>query len=124
MVYVRDCIATTTIVDNMELELLILSLSMNNSITTIGTFHRPPNSSSELMDMLYDCIENLDIACFTNLILLGDFNIDFCNVTHPLFCKLSNLMHVFSLTQVVKDFTHFSPSGHSTIIDLALCLIC
>jgi len=74
------------------------------------------------MDTLYDCIENLDIACFTNLILLGDFNIDFCNVTHPLFCKLSNPMHVFSITQVyvVKDFTHFSSSGHGTIIDLAL----
>lgn len=26
----------------------------------------------------------------------------------------------FSLMQVVKDFTHFSPSGHSTIVDLAL----
>ena len=59
-------------------------------------------------------------TCFTNFILLGDFNIDFCNTSHHLFCKLSNLMHVFSLTQVVKDPTHYSQSGHSSIIDLAL----
>ena len=52
--------------------------------------------------------------------LHGDFNINFCNTSHHHFCKLSNLMHVFSLTQVVKDPTRYSPSGHSSIIDLAL----
>ena len=120
MVYVRDCLSTTPIMDNADLELLILSLIVNNRKTTIGAFYHPPNSSSELMDALYTCLENLDITCFTNFILLGDFNIDFCNTSHHLFCKLSNLMHVFSLTQVVKDPTHYSQSGHSSIIDLAL----
>ena len=120
VVYVRDCLSTTPIMDNADLELLILSLTVNNRKTTIGAFYHPPNSSSELMDALYTCLENLDITCFTNFILLGDFNIDFCNTSHHLFCKLSNLMHVFSLTQVVKDPTRYSPSGHSSIIDLAL----
>ena len=120
VVYVRDCLSTTPIMDNVDLELLILSLTVNNRKTTIGTFYRPPNSSSELMDALYTCLENLDITCFTHFILLGDFNINFCNTSHHHFCKLSNLMHVFSLTQVVKDPTHHSPSGHSSIIDLIL----
>ena len=110
VVYVRDCLSTTPIIDNADLELLILSLTVNNRKTTLGTFYRPPNSSSELMDALYTCLENLDITCFTNFILLGDFNIDFCNTSHHLFCKLSNLMHAFSPTQVVKDPTHYSQS--------------
>ena len=50
---------------------------------------------------------------------MHDFNIDYCNSSSHHLCKLSNL-HVFSLTQVVKEPTHCSPSGHSSIIDLAL----
>ena len=96
VVYVRDRLSTTSIMDSADLELLILSLTVNNRKTTIETFYCPPNSSSELMDALYTYLENLDITCFTNFILLGDFNIDFCNTSHHLFCKLSNLMHVFS----------------------------
>ena len=121
VVYVRDCLSTTPIImDNVDLEHLILSLTVNNRKTTIGTLYCPPNSCLELMDALYTCLENLDITCFTNFILLGDFNIDFCNTSHHHFCKLSKLMHFFSLTQVVKDPTHHSPSGHSSIIDLTL----
>ena len=64
VVYVRDCLSTTPIImDNVDLELLILFLTVNNRKTTIGTFYRPPNSSSELMDTLYACLENLDITC-------------------------------------------------------------
>ena len=71
VVYVRDCLSATSIVDNIELELLTLSLTVKNRKTTIGTFYRPPNSSSELMDALYTCLENLDVTYLTNLILLG-----------------------------------------------------
>ena len=31
---------------------------------------------------------------------------------------MSNLMQVFSLTQVVKDCTHYSLSGHGTILPI------
>ena len=50
VVYVRDCLSTTPIMDNADLELLILSLTVNNRKTTIETFYCPPNLSSELMD--------------------------------------------------------------------------
>ena len=107
------------------MELLILSHTVNNRKTTIGAFNHPPNSSSELMDALYTCLENLDITCFTNFFLLGDFNIDFCNTSHHLFCKLSNLMHVFSLTQVVKDNQLIIANQDTAqLLTLHLCLTC
>ena len=86
VVHVRDCLSTTPIMDNVDLELLILSLTVNNGKTTNGTFYCPPNSSSELMDAVYTCLEHLDITYFTNFILLGDFNIKFCNTYHHRFC--------------------------------------
>ena len=51
---------------------------------------------------------------------MGDFNVDFCNRHHFLYAKLSNILCSFSLTQVVAQPTHASPSGRDTLIDLAL----
>jgi len=56
----------------------------------------------------------------SSFVLLGDFNIDFCNQKHPLFCKLSIFLNSFVITQVVPHPTHINPSGNSTLIDLVL----
>ena len=55
---------------------------------------------------------------FSNFVLVGDFNIDFSNCRHPLFPKLFSTTSSFSLYQIVKDFTHFNPSGSHFIIGL------
>jgi len=52
--------------------------------------------------------------------LLGDFNIDFLKTHHPLFHKLSDILYSFSLEQVVPSYTHVSPNGSTSLIDLAL----
>ena len=69
---------------------------------------------------LFDVIEKLDIVNFSNYILLGDFNINFCNPTHSLYLRLTNLCHSFMLTQVVTEPTHTSPSGNQSFIDFVL----
>ena len=40
--------------------------------------------------------------------------------SHPLYHKVCSLMDFFSLNQVVTDYTHTSPCGNTSLIDLAL----
>ena len=105
-----------------ELEFLLVSVFSTNNVNEkvyIGLWYRPPSNSGALDD-LYSTFESLDISIFFSFILLGDFNIDFCNHHHPLFSKLSSFLQSFVLTQVVPQPTHFNSSGSSTLIDLVL----
>ena len=55
----------------------------------IGVWYRPPANLTAL-DELHSILETLDVTSF---VLLGDFNIDFCNSNHPLLRKLSSFLH-------------------------------
>ena len=104
------------------LEFLLVSVhSVNNAHRKVyvGVWYRPPANLTALDD-LYSIFESLDATVLSSFVLLGDFNIDFCNQKHPLFCKLSSFLNSFVLTQVVPHPTHINPSGNSTLIDLVL----
>ena len=58
------------------------------------------------------------ISAFTHFVLLGDFNVNMNNSSHPLYHKVCSLSDYFNLSQVVTDFTHMSPSGSTSLIDL------
>ena len=68
----------------------------------ISIFYRPPSSLSFVLDSFQSYLESLSIHQYTNFILLGDFNIDFCNPFTPLCSRLKSLCHLFSLTQIVN----------------------
>ena len=91
----------------------------NHNKVYVGIWYRPPANSAAI-DTLYSVLENLDVNILSSFVLLGDFNIDFCNSQHFLFSKLSNILNSFVLTQVVTQPTHISPSRTATLIDLAL----
>ena len=55
---------------------------------------------------------------FSNFFLVGDFNINFLFLNHPLFSKLLSITSSFLLHQKVSQPTHFSHSGVPSIIDL------
>ena len=55
-----------------------------------------------------------------SFVIIGGFNIDFCNRSHFLYSYFCTILHSFSLTQVVDGHTHVSPSGSVSCIDLAL----
>ena len=61
----------------------------------------------------------LTCPLFCNFLLVGDFNVDFNNPSGHLYPHVSNLMHTVSLSQVVDSPTHYSHSGHPSLIDLA-----
>lgn len=84
---------------------------------TLALFYRPPSSPYCVLDNLLTVLcTYIDPPSLANFILLGDFNINFFDTTHPLFTKLCRVTTSLSLTQVVDAPTHFS-SNNSSLID-------
>ena len=54
----------------------------------------------------------------TNFVLLGDFNVNFYNTSHPLFSNLCNILDCLSLSQVVPESTLTNPQGNASLIVL------
>jgi len=86
----------------------------------ICLFYHPPSSPGFIFDNLCTTLQMVNPAQFSTFILLGDFNVNFCNPQHPLFSHVSDILYNFSLVQVVPSFTHVSPNGSTSLIDLAL----
>ena len=81
-------------------------------------FYRTPSAPSNIFDALFHSIECIDISQFLNFYLVGDFNVNMSDPSHPLYHKVCNLMDSFSLSQVVTGHTHTSPTGRDSLIDL------
>ena len=121
--FIHNSLSYKIITRSPTLEFMLLCIEPNNFCTSklhIGLFYRAPSSAVQVMDDFYNYLQSLDVSYFSNLIILGDFNIDFCNAHHPLYSKLSAILQAFSLTQVVKNCTHTAPTGKESMIDLAL----
>ena len=99
------------------LELLIVSIFNGPNI---GIFYRPPSSPVCVLDSLFDVLCAQDITIISNLILLGDFNINYLSPTMFLYHHLQCILDCFSLKQVVSEATHYSPNGQQSLIDLVL----
>ena len=69
--------------------------------------------------LLFSFGEPIDSSYFSNFVLLGDFNIDFCNPNLPLYSKLTIVLCNY-LTQVVQGATHSSTGGKESLLDIAL----
>lgn len=61
---------------------------------------------------------SISCAQYTNLALIGDFNIDVSIGLSPMYTKLCCLMASLSLSQIVKDYTHLHHNGSASTIDL------
>ena len=120
IIFVKDTLSCTILPTSTSpsMEFISLIFEFCSSKFCISAFYRPPSSDVSYFDELFDVIEKLDIVNFSNYILLGDFNINFCNPTHPLYSRLTNLCNSFMLTQVVTEPTHTSPTGNQSLIDL------
>ena len=68
---------------------------------------------------LFCTLEILNPFCFSSFLLLGDFNVNFCNTSHYLYSHLDHISASFCLLQVVPSFTHVKSNGTKSLIDLA-----
>ena len=105
-----------------ELEFISLSVSSQSSFCKfcICLFYRPPSSSVSIFDNLCTTLQILNPVHFRNFLLLGDFNVDFCNQTSYLYSHVNDIMLNFSLSQIVSSPTRISSSSNSSLIDLAM----
>ena len=103
-----------------NLEILPIVIHLSNISFCITVFYRPPDTSSYIFDSLFSFLASLYIHQFSNFVLIDDFNVNMKNPSHPLYHKVCSLMDFFSLNQVVTDYTHTSPCGNTSLIDLAL----
>ncbi len=70
---------------------------------------------TQVFEDLFLYLQSLNISQFCNYILLGDYNINFCNQTHPFY---SRLYSIFCLSQIVSEPTHLCPNGTTSMTDL------
>ncbi len=108
-----------------NLEFLALSVTSMSVATKfcICLFYRPHASSPvSIFDNLCTTLQMFNPAQFSTFLLLGDFNVNFCNPQHYLFSHASDILYSFSIVQVVPSFAHLSTNGSTSLIDLALAI--
>ena len=117
LIYTKSSLLVLPIPILSDIEFLLLSIKKGHHTFSVGTFYRPPSSPHDL-DILHDTLYVLNPSYLLNLVLVGDFNVNFSNSISPLFHKVSVLSDSFSLLQIIQKATHYSNSGSPSTIDL------
>ena len=86
-------------------------------------FYRPPTPSVEVFSQVSLYFHRLCINQFSNFIVLGDFNVNVGDSSHPYYHRLGDFMSLYCLSQVVNDTAHTHHNGVPSIIDLPTPLI-
>ena len=86
----------------------------------LGYFlYSPPSDKVDIFDTLFNVLCSLNSSLFSNLILLGDFNVNYLDSTSSLYTLLHSIISSFDLTQVVQEPTSVVDNGSATLIDPA-----
>jgi len=105
---------------DQNVEFLPISVKVLDQKFCIAVFYRPPDSTVSISDTLFYSIELIDISQYSNFILVGDFNVDVSNHLHPLHPKVSTLLELFCLSQVVTGHTRENSAGRCSLLNLVL----
>ena len=114
-----------------SLELLTVTLHSGIFKFCLSLFYRPPpppppppplppGLSLEVLYFWHNYLQSINIPQFSSFVLIGDFNLNFSNSSHPSFSNLCNILSTFGLTQVVSDHTHVHQGNSHSLIDLVL----
>lgn len=119
LVFANESLSYNVILSGLtELELIVINIKSSISPIVVGLFYRPPNAPVSIFDTLLNSLcMHVDVSFLSNFILLGDFNVNYCNPHSHLYSKLQCFASSLCLSQVVSEPTHFSP-GISSLIDL------
>ena len=100
----------------LKLNFFSYSLSLIITLFKLALNYRPQSSSDDL-DLLFDDLTSLNPTFLSNLILLGDFNINFYSTSSSK-TKLDAVSDTFDLKQINNAPTHFSHTDTPSTIDL------
>ena len=100
------------------LELLTLPILRDNFKVHVCLFYRPISSSALIFDTLFSHLESINVGQLSNFILLGDFNVNYFNMSHPMHSNLCILSSLYCLKQTVTGPTHEHHDGNTSTIDL------
>ena len=96
------------------LEVITVTLHCKNHRVCLQLFYRPPTSPTDVLHVLQNYYLSINIAQFSNFIVIGDFNINVC-ISSDL---LSNFSSSLGLTQAVNHPTHIYHGRSHSLIDL------
>lgn len=119
--YIRDNIKFSMILSDSTdcVEHLWLKVVVARYTYAVGVLYRPPSSSQEQFLIKFeDCLVTV-YNDYTNIICLGDFNIDMLNGGSSA-GTLGSLADTFDLRQVIQEPTRISRTTVS-LIDLVFC---
>ena len=81
----------------------------------IGNVYRPPQGKvKNFVDYIEGVMENLNLDC-EDIILMGDFNIDFLDKTSSEYKQMNSLMRHAGLDAYIQEPTHFSGNKNSCL---------
>lgn len=101
-------------------ELLWISLNIRGLHTILGAAYRPPKFPYlEFLSTLEQCLSNV-VPKYDQVLIGGDFNIDFLDANGNAYKKLFNILDSYSLNQVVSSPTRIGPTS-STLLDIFIC---
>ena len=76
--------------DCSSLELITVTLHCNNHKSCLSLFYRPPCVSVDVLSVLQNYYELINISQFSSFIVIGDFNINILDSSHPIFYSYSH----------------------------------
>ena len=94
-----------------------LEIKLKNKTVLFATFHRAPNSTSEVQSKIESSLDLAYDADTFNIIITGDFNYNYLNTAGQR--KATSLFEPYGLVQLIDEPTHYTESSVS-IIDLLL----
>ena len=119
-IYVRNCLSATVVnlSTSIDLELLMIKIAFQSISLFVGVFYRPPHIADSLLN-LHTALESLNPTCFRYFVLLGDFNVNLLDQSHPLLYQMTSIMNSFGLHQLITEpthqgNTHNGPSSYSS----------
>ncbi|KAK3087298.1 hypothetical protein FSP39_004356 [Pinctada imbricata] len=98
------------------LECIWIEIKNRHNHLLCGTFYRPPNSQSNVWDLIENSIELAFDSNIKDIIITGDFNE---NQLDPSKSKIRDITLTYNLHQLVSDPTSYTETS-STLIDLLL----
>ena len=106
--------------DVVDCELLVVSVISPHCSHKfcLAVYYRPPSAPLDSSTHLSSALLSISPSYSNNLILLGDFNVNFFDLDSALGRHLMFCLAPFNLTQVITSGTHTSSSGNCSLIDL------